>query len=288
MKFKDLVAEWLSAKEQKLQKSSLDTYRAWLATIVLPALGEKEEITEQDIRTFLDTLKASGVKQSSYRNYVNMVRRILRFGAERGWCQYPSWVMGLQSKEFKSEKPPMLLNAQQETALIGFLMSNTSPRNLGMFLSLTFGLRLGEVCDLRWGDIDLSKHTIRVIEGPGQLRRLPIPPQMRPFLKICGIGKESATYVCTGTTKPLPSPKSIRDSLKVVAKNLDLPVLTFNDLRHNFTVRCIRSGCSFATLMSLLGYSNAQLLYEEYKPFFPVNGSEAMNAQFACVMPEMA
>lgn len=75
---------------------------------------------------------------------------------------------------------------------------------------------------------------------------------MLPILGHCSQGKPGSTYVCTGTTEPLLTPKTLRDSLKAVCKKLDLPILKFQDLRHNFTVRCIRSGCDFVTLMHLL------------------------------------
>ena len=277
MKFKDIAAQWLADKAQKVQPHSLETYRTGLSTTILPALGEKEEITEQDVQTFVETMKESGVKPSSYRNYINVARNILRFGAEKGWCHFPAWNSGLQSRKYKSDQEPVLLSTSQEEKLVKYLMGNPVPRNVGMLMSLMFGLRLGEVCELKWGEIDLKKDVVNVIEAPGQLRQIPIPLALPGFLQICSIGKEKGTYVCTGTTNPLPSPKSIRDSMKVVARNLDLPVRTFQDLRHNFTVRCIRSGCNFATLMYLLGYNNAQNLYMDYKPFFKTDTSGAMN-----------
>lgn len=95
----------------------------------------------------------------------------------------------------------------------------------------------------------------------------------------CSQGKPASTYICTGTTEPLLTPKTLRDSLKAVSKKLDIPFLKFQDLRHNFTVRCIRSGCDFVTLMHLLGYTRAQALYDDYKDFFPADAPAAISAQ---------
>lgn len=286
MTFQEIASEWLAQKEQSVKPGSLDSYRTALATTILPVLGEKEEIAEEDVRDFLATIQSNGVKASSFRNYVTIVRNVLRFGSERGWCQFPYWNVEVSGRGYKSERQPVLLQPQQEKKLVEYLIGTPSPRHLGIFLALSFGLRLGETCDLQWGAIDLEKRVLNVIEGPGQLRRIPIPEAIMPILTLCSYGKPGSAYVCTGTTEPVMSNKSLRDSLKAVSKRLDLPALIFQDLRHMFTVRCITSGCNFITLMSLLGYSSAQNLYDEYKAFYQNDVSGAMAAQAASLIPD--
>ena len=168
--------------------------------------------------------------------------------------------------------------------MVEYLVSTPSPRHLGIFLSLSMGLRLGETCELQWGSVDMEKAVINVIEAPGQLRRIPIPSEIMPVLSLCSFGKPFNAYVSTGTIEPPVSNKSLRDSLKAVSKRLDLPKLIFQDLRHNFVVRCIRSGCGFVPLMKILGYTSAQNLYDDYKDFFNGDTAGAMSAQAGVLM----
>lgn len=279
MTFREIATAWFEDKEKSLKPVSLEAYKYALSTTILPALGDLEEVTAQDIDALKATMAESGVKTSSFRNYFNIIRSIQRYGADRGWCRFPTWPSGLQSREYRSDKQPVLLTPLQEMKLAAHLISTPAPRHLGILLTLSFGLRLGEICTLQWSAVDLEKGFLNVIEGPGKLRRIPIPQEMFPILGHCSQGKPASTYVCTGTTEPLLTPKTLRDSLKAVCKKLDLPFLKFQDLRHNFTVRCIRSGCDFVTLMHLLGYTRAQALYDDYKDFFPADAPAAMSAQ---------
>jgi len=227
----------------------------------------------------LNKLRETGVKESSFRNYVQIVKNVLKYGSDKGYCDYPGWTIPFQSKDRPKYTAPLLLTPQQEKKLIEYLTKNPTPRHLGMFIALATGIKLGEVCTLQWSAVDTKNGVLNVIEDTGKLRRIPIPDKICKYLATQAIGKEKGAFVTTGTTTALPHPKSIRDSLKVVAKNLDLPVLTFQDLRHTFAVRCIESGCDLVTLMILLGIAQPGAIYDHYASYFKPRPKEVMKAR---------
>lgn len=277
--FQEIATEWQADKSGKIKESSFSAYSIVLNGSILPLIGEKVDVTEADVREMMGKLREAGVKESSFRNYVQIVKNVLKFGSEKGYCDYPSWSIPFQSKDSPQRTGPLLLTPQQEKKLADYLTKNPTPRHLGMFLALATGIKLGEVCTLQWSTVDTKKGILNVIEDTGALRRIPIPDKINEFLAKQANGKEKGAYVTTGTIAALPHPKSIRDSLKVVAKNLDLPVLTFQDLRHTFAIRCIESGCDLVTLMNLLGIAQPGAIYDLYAPYFKPRLKEAMNAR---------
>lgn len=280
--FQEIGTEWQADKSGKLKASSFSSFSSYSIVLngsILPLIGDKVDVSEADVREMIDKLREAGVKESSFRNYVQIVKNVLKFGSEKGYCDYPSWSIPFQSKKSPKVSGPLLLNSKQEKKLVDYLVGNPTPRHLGMFLALSTGIKLGEVYALQWIAVDLKKRVIRVVEEDGKLRSVPIPDKISGFLSMQAQGKEKGAYVTTGTLTALPHPKSIRDSLKVVAKNLGLPVLTFQDLRHTFAVRCIQSGCDLVTLMSLLGISQPGAIYDLYAPFFKVDTRRAVNGR---------
>ena len=277
--FQEIATEWQAEKSGKIKESSFSSYSIVLNGSILPLIGDKVDVSEADVREMIDKLRESGVKESSLRNYVQIVKNILKYGSEKGYCDYPSWRISFQSKDSPQRTGPLLLTPTQEKKLVDHLTKNPTPRHLGMFIALANGIKLGEVCTLQWSAVDTKEGILNVIEDTGSLRRIPIPDKINEFLAKQAKGKEKGAYVTTGTTTALPHPKSIRDSLKVVAKNLDLPVLTFQDLRHTFAVRCIESGCELVTLMNLLGISQPGAIYDLYAPYFKVDARRAINGR---------
>ena len=55
---------------------------------------------------------------------------------------------------------PEVLSRIEQERLTDYILSNLTPANLGIYLSLKTGIRIGELCGLRWGDISLEEREI--------------------------------------------------------------------------------------------------------------------------------
>ena len=162
--------------------------------------------------------------------------------------------------------------------ILDFIKQNFTFRNLGIYISLTTGLRIGEICGLKWSDMDTVKGTITVnrtieriyiLEGGHKHTELVInTPKTKNSCREIPMSKELLAmvrpqkkvvppdyYVLTNEVKPT-EPRTYRNYYYRLMKRLDIPRLKYHGLRHSFATRSIESNCDYKTVSVLLGHAN--------------------------------
>jgi integrase len=150
--------------------------------------------------------------------------------------------------------------------------------NLGIYMCLSTGMRIGEICALKWDDIDLEscvisvnktiqriyimdepeRHTEIIIDTPktkNSIREIPMSKNLLRFIKPIKKLLNGEYYVLSNTENPI-EPRTYRNHYKILMKELGMPALRFHGLRHSFATRCIESKCDYKTVSVLLGHSN--------------------------------
>lgn len=150
--------------------------------------------------------------------------------------------------------------------------------SLGIYISLSTGLRIGEICALKWSDIDVAdgtitvqrtieriyvvegekKHTELVINTPktvNSCREIPMSKELLAMVKPMKKVVNGDFYVLTNDDKPT-EPRTYRNYYNRLMEKLDIPKLKYHGLRHSFATRCIEAGCDYKTVSVLLGHSN--------------------------------
>ncbi len=168
MTFSSIAYEWLSTKEGKIKPSSYSSYVGALAASILPILGDKSLVTEGDVREMMDRLVEGGTRKTSMRNYVTLVRYVLKYGLERGYCEYPKWSISVSSKGAAKSLKFVLLSENEEEKLVDYLVNNPTPRNLGFLIVLATGIKAGELYALKWGALDLARGYLNVVDSKNQ------------------------------------------------------------------------------------------------------------------------
>ena len=139
-------------------------------------------------------------------------------------------------------------------------------------------LRIGELCGLKWSDIDLRARLLyvrrtvarvytetdgrwgtKVVVGPpktpNSLREIPLSPELAAMLRPLARLAEPSAYVLTVRAKPL-EPRCCRHHYKRLMQSLGLSCTKFHALRHTFATRCIETNCDCKTVSSILGHAN--------------------------------
>jgi len=140
------------------------------------------------------------------------------------------------------------------------------------------GLRIGEICGLKWEDIDTDKGTIAicrtieriyVVEGekrhteliintpktPNSSREIPMNKELLAMVKPLKKVVNTEYYVLTNEEKPT-EPRTYRNYYHKLMAKLNIPRLKYHGLRHSFATRCIESNCDYKTVSVLLGHAN--------------------------------
>ena len=152
----------------------------------------------------------------------------------------------------------------------------TSPdlTKAGILLTLFAGLKIGELCALKWSDIDLENSVITVsktlqrisIGGktdlsltdvkPDSARKIPIAPFLKDIL--VRFEADGDKYFLSGKDIPVEA-RTMQYRLQSFLKKEELPGISFNELRKLFINRCMRKGIDLATLADILGTTGAYL-----------------------------
>lgn len=149
------------------------------------------------------------------------------------------------------------------------------------YTEITTGLRRGEICGLKWSDLDFETGVIKIsrsitIETGGRVvvgepktetgkRTILLPPSTLHILKK---RKETifGEWIFPNPLKPENpvSPNVAYRKLKEILKKSNLPDIRFHDLRHTFATHAIANGVDAKTLSNILGHTNASFTLDAY------------------------
>ena len=271
------VAElWKADKKQYVKKSTFAAYSLLIQSHLLPDFGELNDIDEEVVQAFVNRKLASGLSLKTVRDILVVLKMILRYGSKHGLLElHPIDIIFPTERERQDIEVLTVTNQRQ---LMTYLREHFTFLNLGIFICLNAGLRIGEVCALQWDDIDVAAGVIRVsktiqriylvdgqekyteliIDKPktkNSIREIPMTRELmaliRPLKKIV----RGDFYVLTNAANPT-EPRTYRSYFNKLQKELGLPKMRFHGLRHSFATRCIESKCDYKTVSVLLGHSN--------------------------------
>ena len=275
-KFSEVAALWKDDKKQYVKKSTYAAYCLLIQSHLIPELGALDDIWEEEVQGFVNRKLAAGLSQKTVRDILVVLKMILRYGAKRGLMAPHQIDIVFPTEREKQDVEVLTITNQRQ--LMTYVKEHFTFLNLGIFICLNAGLRIGEVCALQWDDIDVASGVIRVnktiqriylvdreekyteliIDKPktkNSIREIPMTRALmalvRPLKKIV----RGDFFVLTNAATPT-EPRTYRTYFNKLQHQLGLPKMRFHGLRHSFATRCIESKCDYKTVSVLLGHSN--------------------------------
>lgn len=287
--FMELSENWLGTIQNGVKESTLAHYRYTLTRYILPVLGfEKiKRLTEYRIeQAFLQIVTPNDQKHkplghSLAKECLTMIRRICKYACHLRLIR-PLEIEVCLPKPIETKTIP--LSVEEQNLLKKYVMSNVTSRKIGLVLTMQMGLRIGEVCGLQWGDIDVqngiltvnrtvqriscgegySKVVIQTPKTKSSARMIPIPDWLIPTLKKLKAGKEDDVWFLSGRRDKPVEPRCYRKSIHVYLKAAKVRQIHPHALRHTFATTCLQAGCDVKTLSQLLGHSDASITLKRY------------------------
>ena len=295
MQFGDLLKDWLRLIRSDVKESTYSRYISMIEKHILPELGSMplSVISSEDIERFTQkklqcgNLKNSGgLSPKTVTGFLSVIRLALNYGAE---CGYDCCGSILIRNPRKNMPDIQILTSREQQKLESVLIEENSPVSIGILLSLYLGLRIGEICALRWEDFDLengllyvkrsmqripnldaakdnplSAKTKIIIDDPktsSSVRNIPIPAGLLPL--FCQYKKEANIYVLTGSDSYL-EPKGYYRKYKQIMNKCGLGRFNYHALRHTFATRCIENDFDVKSLSEILGHANVSTTLQRY------------------------
>ncbi len=288
------LGEWLDKwlteyKTPMIRQSTVDGYKTYI-NYIKPHLGSKQitQVTTADIQKMYNTLKESGrIRESKTMGktlssaVVRSVHMLLHEAMDSAVLEgiVPrNPTNGTTIPKLEHKEKTVLIESQIGT----FMKAVESDEIWRDFFKteLMTGIRLGEICGLKWEDFDEATEKLHVRRQVHYEHGQPIVGETktnegnrsvtisRGLVELLAKRKKNALteWIFPNPLKPeLPmNPTSAYRRLKKLLGEADLPNMTFHELRHTFATHAASSGIDPRTLASILGHTKASFTLDTY------------------------
>lgn len=254
MLLKNWLDDWIILRSPKLKPRTIECYKHLIDHHINPALGNVilEDLNSVQIQHMLAQISRDGHSRSAEMCFV-LLRSALR-------KVNPLIMADVERPAHRQVSPP----AWSDADIVAYLAALKDHRHrLPLMLGLLLGLRRGEICGLRWEDIDFKQNIIHIVNqrqrlSDGQIldmspksmssvRDLPIPDQLLPLLRS---RRQLSGYLCNIT------PSGLDAAHRRLVQRLGLKYTPLHGLRHSMATACIRHGGDMRSLQSILGHAS--------------------------------
>ncbi len=278
--------EWLAANKRKVKESTYVKYYHALEHHIKPRLGTCRlfEMNDLTVEAFSnELLYAEGLSPKTVKDILVMLRSILKYTQKSIGNAMPALEI-TYPKECKKEM--RVLSKEEQTRFIRYLLEDMDACKFGILLTLFTGMRIGEVCALKWENVSPEESMIRitstmqrlhvtdaevesktriVIDTPksnNSRRVIPMTAAVTELCKQWNPGNGEA-YVLTGNTSYM-EPRTLQYRLAKYTKECGLEDVHFHALRHTFATRCVEVGFEVKSLSEILGHSTTTITLDRY------------------------
>lgn len=288
--FSDLLRTWMYSNRVRIKGATEAKYSRLIESHIIPAIGGLKacQIDSSTVNNFLDSkLKTGGLKNkdalspSYVRTMAVIIEAALNYAVMEGICNPLRTPINKPSVPKKDIK---ILSKQAEIALTEKLSCDSSLVSIGILLALQGGLRIGEVCALRWTDVDFEKglihvrHTVTRVPCPNSeqktmliidtpktissIRDVPMPSTLH-YILLRAYQNRTSEFVVS-SSHSFVSTRTFDYQYRKLLKQHEIQPFCFHTLRHTYATRCAESGMDAKTLSQLLGHSSSNITLNIY------------------------
>lgn len=290
--YQDILISWLELQRFSVKESTFAKYYQAVYTHLIPELGSVpvDELSSGLFERYVSQLledgrldKKGGLSPKSANDILVIIISTIEYARNRniaGSCS-------LNNLRIKQPKKEMrVLSIEEQKRLTTVLMNDINCVKFGILLSLYTGIRVGEICALKWASIDISlgvlsiKETMRrikdtsdrsdkntkiIVSSPKSncsIRKIPLPPFIAAIAK--NLQTSESSYVLTGSSNKIIEPRTMQNHFKALLRECNIHDVNYHALRHTFATRCIEAGFDVKTLSEILGHSNVNITLNRY------------------------
>lgn len=285
----DIGNRWLSDMSGSLKVSSVNKYNDLLRCYILPQFGESEfsDITNQNMMDFISGLlsnggtKQQGLAPSTVAEVLSAMNSIRIYALKRD-CTVAFSPECVNIK--REQKEIRVFSMEEQICVLDYLRENLNPTTLGILVCFFTGIRLGELCALRWDDFQIAEkkmqvtrtmQRIRVDDQTGRktavrifepksacsMRTIPIPETIIGLLKKY---YTPGTFLLTCKPERFVEPRTMQNRFKSVLMSCNISDANFHAIRHTFATRCIELGFDVKSLSEILGHASVAITMNRY------------------------
>lgn len=281
--FNEIAEKWLD------QINSTRKYSTYIKYLRLYELYIKDALKQakiSDISNFFvnenifKTEQEKNISANTRHSIIVIMNQILQYASDYFACSE----IELSNKFVKVQNKRIeIINHSEQALLLRYLSHNMDISKAGIILCISTGLRLGEICSLKWEDIDYEqmiihiRRTVQRIACPDagtktslmvtppksifSAREIPISKEINMLLNQMS-KMQTGSYILGGNM-PL-EPRTYQKRFKKYLQDINVKEYNFHTLRHTFATNCIDSGMDVKSLSEILGHSDVKITLNKY------------------------
>ncbi len=299
MTYSEYLDEWIEIKKKKVKPATVATYLSHIEFQIKPALGKyrTEEIDDEILQECVLEWSMNGNRQTKdglATKSIKDICTIVKSTIKTYRCK-----MGLPSVDFSDVcipddentfVDPFSNSDSMKIIRNVFLNVGHKQRLVAIALGLLAGMRIGEICALRWKDI-LTDGAIKTIKVGNTMQRLYMPkregqktviieespksksshrsiPISNTLLMILAMIKpeeqvDPDSYVLTNSSIRI-EPRAVRRMYADFLSSIGVEFKKFHNLRHTFATKWIACGLDVKSLSEILGHSSVVITMNIY------------------------
>ena len=274
--FTDAAQDWLAQIKEKRKPSTYVKYKL-IYQKYLEKIFENNALSEMT-DSFVKEKLSESLSESVIKSIYCVLNQILKYVSAR----YALIIVPLIRPASKTrQRQVKVLSKSEQKQLMAVLYHEMDRFKMAVLLVLFTGLRLGELCALKWTDIDFENKLLTVnqtvqrlyVEGHKTktilIETIPKSEHSRREIPLSAVLLElliqfhnDKKYVF-GDDKPM-EPRTMQYHFKKILKEADMSNTNFHILRHTFSTNCIEDGMDVKSLSEMLGHSDVQITLNRY------------------------
>lgn len=282
----EFAQQWLETVRTNCKPSTYVKYRNTVFKHILPVLGNYQvhQIETTVINTFCyEKLQNNSLSPKTIKDILSIIKLIIKHAKNFDVlcnCDF-------ENISIKSNKCTVKgLTTIQTGKIKAFLTNNINYVNVGILISFYTGIRIGELCALKFNDISFETNTIHIdktmqriqnfkgdknktdiiISSPKSecsIREIPVPQFIIDLIIKNDLYKSDA-YLLTGEIVRFIEPRTLENKFKKIASICNIENVTFHMIRHTFASNCIEAGVDAKSLSEILGHSSVNITLNRY------------------------